>query len=129
MALAAPTIGHADLPLGEAHEALHALGVTAERPALGEGAQVHAGAEGLVARAGEHHGPDLRVALGLPACRGRWRSSSSGLSALRASGRLSRSTVTAPRRSVTRTGSVFASVSAHQATTFLSRRSAIASAE
>ena len=57
--------------------------------------------------------------------------SSSGLSELRASGRLSRKTVTAPRRSVDQHRLCFRLRVgiAHQATTFLSRRSATASAE
>ena len=57
---------HGDVALRQAEERACRVVLAELRPATrGKGTQVHARGEGAVSRAGEHHGPDLRVGLGV----------------------------------------------------------------
>ncbi len=57
--------GYCNLPLRETPETLHPLALTTDRAALGKGAEVHAGAERFLTRPREHHGTHLGVVLSL----------------------------------------------------------------
>ena len=122
--------GDGDLPVGEADEAAHGVRVAAHaaRTALGETAQVHAGAEGPVARPGEHHRTYLGILLGIEhgEADGRQQLGIQGIACLRPvqPQYLHRSPSLLDEN---RLGRCLRSSVRHQATTFLSRRSALAS--
>ncbi len=101
VAFAAPTSGIVTAPsMSRKNARVASSSLEGALPVRGERAQVHPGAERLVARPGEDDRADLRVRLGIDDRRAD-APDDLGVSALRASGRLSRATRTDPRRSRT----------------------------